>query len=75
MSDVFLVHPPLADFTVPPETLATLKAACGSQATAVDLNLRAFLEMLSREGLTIHSPICSARSLSPLGMASLLALL
>jgi hypothetical protein len=61
MSDVFLLNPPLSDFTIPPETLATLKAACGGTSTAIDLNLRAFLDMLSRERLLELSAQCEAR--------------
>ena len=64
MARVVLLHPPLADFTVPPEVLATQKAACharGVEALAIDVNLRAMLDVLSRERLAELAQLCEAR--------------
>ncbi len=64
MARVVLLHPPLADFTVPPEVLATQKAACtarGVETLTIDVNLRAMLDMLSRERLAELGALCEAR--------------
>ncbi|MCC6810563.1 MAG: hypothetical protein IT381_24245 [Deltaproteobacteria bacterium] len=64
MSDAIVLSPPLADFTRPPPELGQLKAAAQKAALdvhTVDLNLRAFLDLLAPEQLRERVQLAEAR--------------
>lgn len=64
MSDAIVLSPPLCDFTRPPPELSELKAVCvaaGVDVHTVDLNLRAFLDLLAPEQLRERVQLAEAR--------------
>jgi hypothetical protein len=64
MSDAIVLSPPLCDFTRPAPELAQWKAAAlaaGLDVHTVDLNLRAFLDMLAPEQLRERVQLAEAR--------------